>query len=208
VRAAYACQWYEFITGAPAPVMTGGIMTAARDADLDARRKIAVELGHGDERIDVTAAYLGGTWPMKPMTPIEREARHVLRGYQRRGGKKYRQQQVRRALIFCAHAHGRGAHHLGRSGSGTSWDSGIAWRLPGGQGAPSMRIGTPSITSSIAPASSASCGGIIRIHPDHRMAGAGKPDRRWSKVDSHSHQLSDVPSWPDACPDRARARGS
>ena len=60
LRAAYACQWYEFITGAPAPVMTGGIMTAARDADLDARRKIAVELGHGDERIDVTAAYLGG----------------------------------------------------------------------------------------------------------------------------------------------------
>ncbi len=53
---------------------------------------------------------------MKPMTPIEREARHVLRGYQRRGGKKYRQQQVRRALIFCAHAHGMGAHHLGQIG--------------------------------------------------------------------------------------------
>lgn len=53
---------------------------------------------------------------MKSMTPIEQEARHVLRGYQRRGGKEYRQKQVRRALIFCAHAHGMGAHHLGQIG--------------------------------------------------------------------------------------------
>jgi integrase len=60
LRAAFACQLYEAIAGAPAPVMTGGIMTATRDADLDARRQIAVELGHGDDRIEVTAAYLGG----------------------------------------------------------------------------------------------------------------------------------------------------
>jgi integrase len=60
LRAAFACQLYEFITSAPAPVMTGGAMTAAGHADLDARRRIALELGHGDDRIDVTAAYLGG----------------------------------------------------------------------------------------------------------------------------------------------------
>jgi hypothetical protein len=50
------------------------------------------------------------------MTAIEREARRVLRGYQRRGGKKYREQQVDRALVFCAHAHGMGARHLGQIG--------------------------------------------------------------------------------------------
>jgi hypothetical protein len=50
------------------------------------------------------------------MTPIEREALHVLRGYQRHGAKKYRQQQVRRALAFCVHAHGMGARHLGEIG--------------------------------------------------------------------------------------------
>jgi integrase len=60
LRAAFACQLYEAIAGTPAPAMTDGIMTATRDADLDARRQIAQELGHGDDRIEVTAAYLGG----------------------------------------------------------------------------------------------------------------------------------------------------
>ncbi|BFN25340.1 integrase [Pseudomonas sp. SCT] len=54
LRAAYACERYEQLSGEPAPVLCG------KDTPLGhmARIKIALELGHG--RIDVTSSYLGG----------------------------------------------------------------------------------------------------------------------------------------------------
>lgn len=58
LRAAYACERYWQITGYAAPVLTDGIMTASREADLEARQTLTQELGHG--RIDVIAAYIGG----------------------------------------------------------------------------------------------------------------------------------------------------
>ena len=73
VRHAYAQARYETLTGALAPVAAGvahgaehhrfladrlGIeVAAARVLDLQARERVAAELGHG--RIDVTNSYLG-----------------------------------------------------------------------------------------------------------------------------------------------------
>ena len=54
LRAAYACERYEQLSGEPAPVL-GGKETSLGHM---ARIKIALELGHG--RIDVTNSYLGG----------------------------------------------------------------------------------------------------------------------------------------------------
>lgn len=54
LRAAYACERYEQLSGVPAPVL-GGIETPLGHM---ARIKVAIELGHG--RIDVTNSYLGG----------------------------------------------------------------------------------------------------------------------------------------------------
>ncbi|MBI3774834.1 MAG: integrase, partial [Gammaproteobacteria bacterium] len=56
LRAAYACERYEQITGHPAPVVAGERQANKHD-DQTARQIIAQELGHG--RIDVAAAYLG-----------------------------------------------------------------------------------------------------------------------------------------------------
>lgn len=55
-RAAYACARYAFLTDHSAPVVTG-MRTADRDADLNAREVISVELGHG--RPDVLVSYVG-----------------------------------------------------------------------------------------------------------------------------------------------------
>jgi len=55
LRAAYACERYEALTGHPAPVAGGEIVD--RELDREAREQIAAELGHG--RIDVTNEYLG-----------------------------------------------------------------------------------------------------------------------------------------------------
>jgi len=55
LRASYACERYEALTGSPAPVAGGEIVD--READREAREQIAAELGHG--RIDVTNEYLG-----------------------------------------------------------------------------------------------------------------------------------------------------
>jgi len=63
LRAAYACQRYEELTGMPAPcVKTAGIADPARTlcspmSDAEAREQIALELGHG--RVQVVAAYIG-----------------------------------------------------------------------------------------------------------------------------------------------------
>lgn len=57
LRAAYACERYQELTGYPAPCIAGK-MLASREADLEARQIITGELGHG--RIDVVAAYIGG----------------------------------------------------------------------------------------------------------------------------------------------------
>lgn len=56
LRAAYACERYEALTGHAAPCAGGEI--ADRDLDHVARLAVAEELGHG--RIDVTTEYLGG----------------------------------------------------------------------------------------------------------------------------------------------------
>lgn len=56
LRAAYACDRYNQITGAVAPVMGGQILD--RQADKEARERISNELGH--DRIEVTASYVGG----------------------------------------------------------------------------------------------------------------------------------------------------
>ena len=56
LRAAYACERYETLTGHPAPVL-GGVITD-RDIDRAAREQISAELGHG--RIDVVSEYIGG----------------------------------------------------------------------------------------------------------------------------------------------------
>lgn len=56
LRAAYACDRYQSLTGAAAPVMGGQIQD--RDADKVAREQISKELGHN--RVQIVAAYVGG----------------------------------------------------------------------------------------------------------------------------------------------------
>lgn len=56
LRAAYACERYEQLTGHAAPVMGGQIQD--RNVDKAARQQISKELGH--DRIEVVAAYVGG----------------------------------------------------------------------------------------------------------------------------------------------------
>ena len=56
LRAAYACERYEALTGHAAPVMGGHIDD--RQADRNAREQITNELGHN--RIDVVSEYIGG----------------------------------------------------------------------------------------------------------------------------------------------------
>jgi hypothetical protein len=56
LRAAYACQRYRELTGAPAPVVAG-LRAATKAADHAARDVISRELGHG--RRDVAACYVG-----------------------------------------------------------------------------------------------------------------------------------------------------
>lgn len=56
LRAAYACDRYQQITGYPAPVIAGG--TVDKHQDRLAREQISAELGHG--RIDVVSEYIGG----------------------------------------------------------------------------------------------------------------------------------------------------
>ena len=58
LRAAYACQRYRQLTGSVAPVIAGR-RCADRSIDRVARQTIAQELGHA--RIDVVAAYIGGS---------------------------------------------------------------------------------------------------------------------------------------------------
>jgi len=56
LRAAYACERYEQLTGRPAPVVAGERVADKRE-DLAAREIISAELGHG--RVDVVSAYVG-----------------------------------------------------------------------------------------------------------------------------------------------------
>ena len=56
MRAAYACERYQAITGYPAPVITGK-RQADKTLDQKARTILAQELGHN--RTDVVAAYIG-----------------------------------------------------------------------------------------------------------------------------------------------------
>lgn len=62
LRASYACERYQALTGYLAPVLiehtTDSLEKASRAHELEARQQIAQELGHG--RVSVTTAYLGG----------------------------------------------------------------------------------------------------------------------------------------------------
>ncbi|MGX4730714.1 integrase domain-containing protein [Pseudomonas corrugata] len=58
LRAAYACERYEQMTGFPAPVNGVRVHREDRELDLRARHQISHELGHN--RIDVVSAYIGG----------------------------------------------------------------------------------------------------------------------------------------------------
>lgn len=58
LRAAYACERYEQLTGHAAPVNGGHCYRIDRDLDQQARQQIGLELGHN--RIDVVSAYIGG----------------------------------------------------------------------------------------------------------------------------------------------------
>lgn len=60
LRAAWACQKYQQLTGCTAPCVGDGLR-ADRVEDNRAREKIGEMLGHG--RADVTTAYLGGRRP-------------------------------------------------------------------------------------------------------------------------------------------------
>jgi len=58
LRAAYACERYEQLTGHAAPVNSGHCYRIDRDLDQQVRQQISLELGHN--RIDVMSAYIGG----------------------------------------------------------------------------------------------------------------------------------------------------
>jgi len=58
MRAAYACERYQSITGFPAPVVTGQ-RQACKELDKQARAILSAELGHS--RTDVIAAYIGSS---------------------------------------------------------------------------------------------------------------------------------------------------
>ena len=58
LRAAYACERYEQLTGHAAPVNGGHCYHIDRELDRQARQQISYELGHN--RIDVVSAYIGG----------------------------------------------------------------------------------------------------------------------------------------------------
>ena len=58
LRAAYACERYEQLTGHATPVNGGHCYRIDRDLDQQARKQIGMELGH--KRIDVVSAYIGG----------------------------------------------------------------------------------------------------------------------------------------------------
>jgi len=57
LRAAYACERYEQLTGHAAPVNGGHCYHIDREQDRQARQQISYELGHN--RIDVVSAYIG-----------------------------------------------------------------------------------------------------------------------------------------------------
>ncbi|AZC28814.1 Integrase [Pseudomonas chlororaphis subsp. piscium] len=58
LRAAYACERYEQLTGLNAPVNGGRVHREDLELDQRARQQISHELGHN--RIDVVSAYIGG----------------------------------------------------------------------------------------------------------------------------------------------------
>jgi len=58
LRAAYACERYEQLTGYAAPINGGHCYLIDRNLDQQARQQISLELGHN--RIDVVSAYIGG----------------------------------------------------------------------------------------------------------------------------------------------------
>jgi len=57
LRAAYACERFEQLTGHAAPVNGGHCYHIDREQDRQARQQISYELGHN--RIDVVSAYIG-----------------------------------------------------------------------------------------------------------------------------------------------------
>jgi integrase len=58
LRAAYACERYEKLTGHAAPINGGYCYRIDREVDRQTRQQISLELGH--YRVDVISAYIGG----------------------------------------------------------------------------------------------------------------------------------------------------
>lgn len=58
LRASFAADLYEELTGSSAPCNSGGKRIVERSLDAAARLEVSEQLGHG--RVDVTVAYLGG----------------------------------------------------------------------------------------------------------------------------------------------------
>jgi hypothetical protein len=58
MRAAYACERYQQLTGVAAPIIAGERMVDKED-DKSARQVLAHELGHG--RVDVISSYIGSS---------------------------------------------------------------------------------------------------------------------------------------------------
>ncbi|SFG74550.1 Integrase [Pseudomonas syringae] len=58
LRAAYACERYEQLTGHATPVNGGHCYRVDPNLDRQARQQISLELGHN--RIDIVSAYIGG----------------------------------------------------------------------------------------------------------------------------------------------------
>ena len=58
MRAAYACECYQALTGFPAPVATG---TRQADKTLDTQARVLLSQQLGHNRLDVIAAYIGSS---------------------------------------------------------------------------------------------------------------------------------------------------
>jgi integrase len=58
MRAAFACEHYQALTGFPAPVVTG---TRQADKTLDTQARVLLSQQLGHNRLDVIAAYIGSS---------------------------------------------------------------------------------------------------------------------------------------------------
>ena len=132
LRSVYACERYQAITQAAAPVFVGGRMVS-RDLDTAAREIISKELGHN--RTEVLNAYIGARRPTENQRQQELKERKMERSEMQnlrapitasslgfllaryfRGSKKERTVHVKRVhavvLPYCQAAHIQYLHQI------------------------------------------------------------------------------------------------